>query len=132
MEANQETIAALAQYLQQTMNQEKAIRKQAEDFLMQNEHVAGYAILLLSILDKENIDLNIRQAGAVRFKNFIKKHWCPDTETDIVPEQTRVVIKQNIVTLMVSSHPKIQAQISEVCLPAEHMADGSPTRRSPS
>jgi len=113
MEANQETIAALAQYLQQTMNQEKAIRKQAEDFLMQNEHVAGYAILLLSILDKENIDLNIRQAGAVRFKNFIKKHWCPDTETDIVPEQTRVVIKQNIVTLMVSSHPKIQAQISE-------------------
>jgi hypothetical protein len=59
MEANQETIAALAQYLQQTMNQEKAIRKQAEDFLMQNEHVAGYAILLLSILDKENIDLNV-------------------------------------------------------------------------
>jgi len=55
----------------------------------------------------------VRQAGAVRFKNFVKKHWQPDTEVDIISEQDRGQIKVHIVDLMLTSDKRIQSQLSE-------------------
>lgn len=48
---------------------------QAEKFLESVEGNQNYAILLLNLVGKEDIDGTIRVAGAIAFKNFVKRNW---------------------------------------------------------
>lgn len=47
----------------------------AEKFLESVEANQNYAILLLNLVDKEDIDAMIRVAGSIAFKNFVKRNW---------------------------------------------------------
>lgn len=47
----------------------------AEKFLEGVEVNQNYAILLLHLIDKDTVDLTIRIAGAIAFKNYIKRNW---------------------------------------------------------
>lgn len=38
----------------------------------------NYSCLLIELIRKENIDLTIRVAGAITFKNFVKRNWAVD------------------------------------------------------
>lgn len=49
----------------------------AEKFLRSVETTKNYPILLLHLVNKVEIDMTIRVAGAVTFKNFVKKNWAP-------------------------------------------------------
>ena len=46
----------------------------AEKFLEGVELQKNYPVLLLTLIDKD-IDLSIRVAGAVAFKNLVKRNW---------------------------------------------------------
>ena len=47
----------------------------AEKFLEAIEANPNYSLLLLHIVDNEGCSATVRQAAAITFKNFIKKHW---------------------------------------------------------
>ena len=76
MELNEENLQALSTYLQQSMSPDINLRKPAEDFLRSVEGQRGYAILVLALLgpDRQVADA-IKIAGAITFKNFIKRNW---------------------------------------------------------
>lgn len=46
----------------------------AEKFL-EEEISQNYAILLLNLVGKEDLDSTIRVAGSIAFKNFVKRNW---------------------------------------------------------
>lgn len=47
----------------------------AEKFLESVEVNQNYAILLLHLIDKDTVDITIRVAAAIAFKNYIKRNW---------------------------------------------------------
>lgn len=47
----------------------------AEKFLESVEANQNYAILLLNLVGKEDLDSTIRVAGSIAFKNFVKRNW---------------------------------------------------------
>ena len=75
MEATAENIQVLVAYLTQTLSPEYEVRKPAEDYLMTVEKQAGYSILLLQLADSEQVELPIRLAAVINFKNFVKRNW---------------------------------------------------------
>lgn len=47
----------------------------AEKFLEGVEVNQNYPLLLLNLVHKPEIDMTIRIAGAIAFKNYIKRNW---------------------------------------------------------
>lgn len=75
MEATPENLQALATYLTQTLSDKYEIRKPAEDYLMSVEGTPNYAMLLLQLTDSEQVEMHIRLAASINFKNFVKRNW---------------------------------------------------------
>lgn len=95
----------------------------------------NYPLLLLHLVDKHDVDLVIRIAGAVAFKNYIKRNWkivsrvvyrslisglnffcvaLQDEDTgDRIHAQDRTAVKRLIVNLMLHSPESIQKQLSD-------------------
>ncbi len=82
----------------------------------------GFPVLLLRILESNDIEPVVRQAGAIFFKNLVKTYWGNvnlyfsftnplKREAGICPSD-RVQIKQSIVNLMLSTTPQIQKLLS--------------------
>ena len=79
----------------------------------------GYGVALLQLISQDGVALEIRQQGAVQFKNYVKYSWeAVDPESGV--EQVCVVqdgekeqIRQHIVDLMLSAPDKVRSQISE-------------------
>ncbi|KAG0191747.1 importin-alpha export receptor [Apophysomyces sp. BC1034] len=112
MEFNDQNYRALQEYLQQTFN--PATQKQAEQQLAAVEIQQGFPLLLLKLISDENVDQTLRFAGALFFKNYVKRHWVPDTEeANKITLQDRTEIKSQIVQLMISVPEKLQLQISD-------------------
>lgn len=49
----------------------------AERQLAEVEVQVGFPLLLLKLLSDNNADMTLRFAGALYFKNYIKRHWVP-------------------------------------------------------
>ena len=60
MEVNTQNIQQLAVYLQQTLSPQSEVRKPAEEFLQKIECNQNYPVLLLSLLQSDGADLNIK------------------------------------------------------------------------
>ena len=60
MEVNPANIQQLAVYLQQTLSPQAEVRKPAEEFLQSVECNLNYPVLLLSLLNQEAGDPNIK------------------------------------------------------------------------
>ncbi|XP_026728372.1 exportin-2 [Trichoplusia ni] len=114
MEVTDENLATLANYLQQTLNPDPNIRRPAEKFLESVEVNQNYAILLLHVIDKDSVDLTIRVAASIAFKNYIKRNWqVEDDGVDRIHASDRSSIKTLIVSLMLKSPEAIQRQFSD-------------------
>ncbi|KAI8365486.1 Cse1-domain-containing protein [Choanephora cucurbitarum] len=113
MEINEQTYATLQQYLLQTLN--PATQKEAAFNLSQVEVQQGFPMLLLRAISDEAGDMTIRMAGAVYFKNYIKRNWVleNENEADKIALQDRLEIKRQIVQLMITVPDKLQLQISD-------------------
>ncbi|CAB3229559.1 unnamed protein product [Arctia plantaginis] len=114
MEVTEENLATLANYLQQTLNPDTNIRRPAEKFLESVEINQNYAVLLLHLIDKDTVDITIRVAAAIVFKNYIKRNWPIEEDgVDRIHASDRATIKSLIVTLMLKSPEAIQRQFSD-------------------
>jgi len=114
MEVNEANISQLAVYLQQTLSPQAEVRKPAEEFLQSVECNLNYPILLLSLLNKPEGDLNIKVAGAITFKNYVKRNWKVGEEgPDRIHQADRDQVKTLIVDLMLKSPSGIQKQLSQ-------------------
>ncbi|KAJ3285574.1 importin-alpha export receptor [Borealophlyctis nickersoniae] len=114
LEENEQTYAALAAALQQTLDPALETRKQAEQTLLGVEKSQKFSVLLLALVSNNGVDLTVRKAGALYFKNFVKKYWKQtEGEEDKVAQKDREAIKGRIVQDMISTPPAIQAQLSE-------------------
>ncbi|CAH1099878.1 unnamed protein product [Psylliodes chrysocephalus] len=114
MEVSDENIQTLSRYLQETLNPDINVRRPAEKFLEGVEVNQNYPLLLLNLVHKPEADMTIRVAGAVAFKNYIKRNWfVEEDQTDRIHATDRLAIKNLIVTLMLSSPESIQKQLSD-------------------
>lgn len=71
---------------------------------------------MLQLVGREGVDPTIRVAGAIAFKNFVKRNWnahADSNDQDRISAGDRDAIKQNIVSLMLKSTPAIQKQLSD-------------------
>lgn len=90
--------------------------KKAEKFLESVETQHNYSLLLLQLVGRDGVDPTIRVAGAIAFKNFVKRNWnahADSNDQDRISACDRDAIKQNIVSLMLKSSPAIQKQLSD-------------------
>jgi len=114
MEVNAANIQQLAVYLQQTLSPQAEIRKPAEEFLQSVECNLNYPVLLLSLLNQEGGEANIKVAGAITFKNYVKRNWAvAEDSADKIHEADRNQVKTLIIDLMLKSPGPIQKQLSQ-------------------
>ncbi|XP_067624809.1 exportin-2 [Eurosta solidaginis] len=116
MEINETNLQQLAGYLQQTLSPDPNVRRPVEKLLENIEVQRNYAVLLLHLIDKQEIDMTLRVAGAIAFKNYIKRNWAAHEDTDgpdKIHEDDRNAIKTLIVTLMLRSPTALQKQLSD-------------------
>jgi exportin-2 (importin alpha re-exporter) len=119
MQYTEETVKTLSSCFLQTLAPIPEPRKQAETFLKQVADQPGYGITILRLLSDPTVDAEVRQAAAVYFKNHVKYRWATPLDPDFPPALNPIQgpekeqIKGLIVTLMLSTPPKIQSQLSE-------------------
>jgi exportin-2 (importin alpha re-exporter) len=114
MEISDENLRILGEYLQQTLSPDTNIRRPAEKFLEGIEVNQNYPLLLLNLIHKSEVDMTIRIAGSIAFKNYIKRNWnVEEDQNDRIHSSDRIAIKNLIVSLMLSSPEAIQKQLSD-------------------
>ncbi|XP_034952194.1 exportin-2 [Chelonus insularis] len=114
MELEEANLLTLSEYLKHTLSPDVNVRRPAEKFLESIEVNQNYPALLLHLVEKQDVDLTIRVAGAVAFKNYIKRNWKVEEDAvDRIHAQDREAIKKLIVNLMLHSPDSIQKQLSD-------------------
>ncbi|OQR80334.1 exportin-2-like [Tropilaelaps mercedesae] len=116
MELTDANMATMANYLKQTLDPVVSQRKTAETFLESVEANKNYPILLLSVVDKAEFEDVARLAGAITFKNYVKRNWTVPDDTlrqSHIHTEDRERVKQLIVSLMLKSPANIQRQLSD-------------------
>ncbi|KAL3622256.1 hypothetical protein CASFOL_033667 [Castilleja foliolosa] len=116
MEWNPETLQFLSHCFLNTLSALPEPRRRAEASLAEAADRPNYGLAVLRLVAEASVDEQIRQSAAVNFKNHLKAHWSGqpnDPALTVVPDTEKEQIKGLIVSLMVTSSPKIQAQLSE-------------------
>lgn len=114
MELTDDNLLTLSEYLKHTLSPDINVRRPAEKFLESVEVNQNYSLLLLHLVDKSEINITIRIAGAVAFKNYIKRNWkVGEDSVDRIHAQDREAIKKLIVNLMLHSPDSVQKQLSD-------------------
>ncbi|XP_076289313.1 chromosome segregation 1 [Lasioglossum baleicum] len=114
MELTDDNLLTLSEYLKHTLSPEVHVRRPAEKFLESVEVNKNYPLLLLHLVEKSEIDITIRIAGAVAFKNYVKRNWKVEEDSaDRIFAQDRKAIKVLIINLMLHSPDSIQKQLSD-------------------
>jgi len=105
--------AQLAQLLAQTVGGSTQAMQAAEQQLRAAEIRAGFGLMLLELLQGANIDPSARQAGAIYFKNYIRRQWPVEGVAGAgVAATDRQAIKQHLLALMLQAPKPIQVQLS--------------------
>lgn len=114
MEISDENLRTLGKYLFETLNADVTVRRTAEKFLEGVEVNQNYPLLLLHLVHQPETDMLIRTAGAIAFKNYIKRNWTVvEDQADRIHESDRTSIKNLIVTIMLTAPDNIQKQLSD-------------------
>ena len=73
-----------------------------------------YSLGVLSLAAYDQVELQVRQAAAVNFKNAVKNRWQPADPEAVTPihDGEKTEIKVRIIGLMLSTPPQVQAQLS--------------------
>ncbi|KAI8101811.1 hypothetical protein M9434_006876 [Picochlorum sp. BPE23] len=109
----------IQQVLGQTLAPDPSQIKSAEAALKTFEAQPGFGVELLKVVSLDSVPLEIRQQGAVQFKNLVKYSWEKMDETSgveqvcVLGDDEKEQIRQHIVELMLNAPDKVRAQISE-------------------
>ncbi|KAF1961239.1 Cse1-domain-containing protein [Byssothecium circinans] len=104
-------IAQLSQLLEASLDPRH--NKQAEAAIAHEQTKPGFSLTLLQIVQGDSAPSNTRLASALYFKNFVKRNWVDENGTYKLPEDEVVAIKRELIGLMVSVPPNLQAQLGE-------------------
>ncbi|RXK37557.1 importin-alpha export receptor [Tremella mesenterica] len=109
-------LALLSTTLASTVSPSAPIRRAAEEQLRQAEAQPSFLLLVLELVKSNGVDMTIRQAGGVLFKNVVKRLWGGEEDTTISTED-KAAIKTQLVPIMISlgtpATAKLQSQIGE-------------------
>ncbi|KNA11161.1 hypothetical protein SOVF_137850 [Spinacia oleracea] len=121
MAINPETLQFLSQCFLNSLSPNPEPRRQAEASIAEAAEQPNYGLAVLTLIRSPGVGPEIQQAAAVNFKNYLKARWAPAarrSEPNVVllnpiPDDEKKLIKEHIVSLMLDSTPRIQAQLSE-------------------
>ncbi|SSD59994.1 probable Importin alpha re-exporter [Saccharomycodes ludwigii] len=88
-----------------------ATSKQAENQLKALETQPGFSLTLLHVISSTNLPISTRLAGAVFFKNLIKRRWVDEDGNHLISDSE--LIKKEIIPLMITLPNNLQVQIGE-------------------
>lgn len=77
------------------------------------ENQPRFSISLMHIVASDDVDLNTRLAGALFFKNFIKRRWTDEDGNYLIPQQDVHILKTEIIGLMVQLPKTLRSQVGE-------------------
>eukprot|EP00928_Gymnodinium_smaydae_P076155 TRINITY_DN5913_c0_g3_i1.p1 TRINITY_DN5913_c0_g3~~TRINITY_DN5913_c0_g3_i1.p1 ORF type:complete len:1066 (+),score=253.50 TRINITY_DN5913_c0_g3_i1:716-3913(+) len=110
--ADPAAMAQLVQLLSQTVAGSTQGMQAATQQLRDAETKPGFGLILLGLLRDPNVDGGARQAGAIYFKNYIKRQWCIDPAQGGIPVADRQAIKQHLLGLMLQAPKPVQVQLA--------------------
>lgn len=87
--------------------------KNAEKSLKSLEDQDGFGLTLLHVVASSNLPTPTRLAGALFFKNFIKRKWIDEDGNHLLTPGNVELIKNEIVPLMITLPNNLQIQIGE-------------------
>ncbi|ODV77545.1 Cse1-domain-containing protein [Suhomyces tanzawaensis NRRL Y-17324] len=105
------SLEAIPNYLEQSLSPQFA--KQAEAQLKSIEGQNGFSINLLHVISSTNLPVSVRLAGALFFKNLIKRKWTNDDGDYLLPLEDVEKIKGEILDVMIKLPNQLQIQIGE-------------------
>ncbi|KAG7194699.1 importin-alpha export receptor [Scheffersomyces spartinae] len=105
------SLEAIPKYLEQTLVREHA--KQAEGLLRSIETQPGFPTNLLHVIALTSINDSIRLAGALFFKNLIKRKWMDEDGNYLLSQDDICQIKLEILDVMIKLPHLLQVQIGE-------------------
>ncbi|KAJ8099083.1 Cse1-domain-containing protein [Lipomyces tetrasporus] len=109
--ASAQDVQSVATLLQSSLD--PAIAKQSELSLRAAETQPGFSILLLQIVASNDFLQTTRLAGALFFKNFIRRKWRDEEGNYLIPVGDVNAVKSEIVGLMITLPPSLQVQLGE-------------------
>lgn len=112
MAADPAQMAQLSQLLQQTVAGNTQGMQAATQQLRQAETSPGFGLILLQLLRESSVDAGARQAGAIYFKNYIRRLWSVDAAGGGISASDRQAIKQHLLSLMLQAPKQVQVQLA--------------------
>ena len=85
----------------------------AEAAITQEQVKPGFSLALLQLAAADSFPSSVRLSAALYFKNFIKRFWVDEDGNHKLPQDEVVAIKRELIGLMVSVPPNLQAQLGE-------------------
>ncbi|KAF2743012.1 Cse1-domain-containing protein [Sporormia fimetaria CBS 119925] len=104
-------IAHISQLFQASISAQQ--HKQAEQAIAQEQTKPGFSLVLLQIVASDSLPASVRLASALYFKNFVKRNWVNEDGVHQLPADEVTAIKSELIGLMVSVPPNLQAQLGE-------------------
>ncbi|KZF21366.1 putative importin alpha re-exporter [Xylona heveae TC161] len=104
-------LQAVVQLLDATLDPRQ--QKQAEQALLQQDRQPGFSLSILQIVANNSFPYTSRLAAALFFKNFIRRNWTDEEGNYKLPQNEVIAIKQELIGLMISVEPAIQAQLGD-------------------
>ncbi|EIE27359.1 Cse1-domain-containing protein [Coccomyxa subellipsoidea C-169] len=106
-------VRGLSEAFLQTLSSQQDVRKKAEENIKTASTQDGFALAVLQVVSTD-APIEIRQAAAVNFKNFVKYRWAPtESVQQLMKDAEKEQIKSLLTGLMVSTPPLVRAQLSE-------------------
>ncbi|XP_052163745.1 exportin-2 [Oryza glaberrima] len=120
MEVAPETLDTLAGWFAQSLSPDAAARRAAEQSIESAKCSPGFGLALLGLASSPRHDPQSRLAASVQFKNLLRRRWPKpspdgggDDDADHLPPSDCAIIKANLLQLLLTAPPLIQAQLSE-------------------
>lgn len=104
-------IETIARYLAESVV--ASTSKNAEKSLKSLENQDGFGLTLLHVVASSNLPNPTRLAGALFFKNFIRRKWIDEDGNHLLSPSNVELIKKEIVPLMITLPNNLQIQIGE-------------------
>jgi exportin-2 (importin alpha re-exporter) len=85
----------------------------AEAAISEEQRKPNFSLTLLHLVASDSAPPTVRLSAALYFKNFVKRNWVDDEGNYLLPEEEVTAIKRELIGLMVSVPPNLQAQLGE-------------------
>mmetsp|Transcript_2416 Transcript_2416/g.16258 ORF Transcript_2416/g.16258 Transcript_2416/m.16258 type:complete len:1039 (-) Transcript_2416:1522-4638(-) len=94
-----------------------AVRQASEQQLGEAQKLPGALVGFLSLTTNPNLDIALRQAAAITFKNVVARAWEDRTEEEkqsiLVPKEEKAAIRSHLLDALAHAPPLIRTQLAE-------------------